>query len=118
MINLYELVDATNGQLLGVPVAQLFDAFTVDANRSAAGKMFVVTTTIYGDTHHLIAQAIANGVTGVICNRPPLCDISGVSVVLVNDTVDALMAWSQYVLGRYGTKVIGVVGMGGRSVTA
>jgi alanine racemase len=118
MINLYELVDSTNGQLLGVPAAQLFDSFTIDADRSASGQMFVVTTTIYGDTHHLIAKAIANGVTGVICNRPPTCDTSGVSVVLVDNTVDALMAWSQYVLGRYGTKVIGVVGMGGRSVTA
>lgn len=118
MINLYELVDSTNGQLLGVPSAQLFDSFAIDVNRARAGQMFVVTTTIYGDTHQLISRAIAKGVTGVICNRPPTCDTTGVSVVLVKDTVDALMAWSQYVLGRYGTKVIGVIGMGGRSVTA
>lgn len=118
MINLYEVLDATNGQLLGVPAAQLFDSFSVDADSVSQGQMFVVTTTRSGDSHQFIAQAIANGATGVICTRPPECDTHGVSVVLVRDTVEALLLWSQYLLGRYGTKVIAVVGSAGKSTTA
>jgi alanine racemase len=117
MINLYEILDATNGQLLGVPAAQLFESFSVDAETISQGQMFVVTSTRIGDSHQFIAQAIANGATGVICTHPPECNTHGVSVILVRDTVDALLLWAQYVLGRYGTKVIAVIGSAGKSTT-
>ncbi|TVR23401.1 MAG: alanine racemase [Anaerolineaceae bacterium] len=118
MINLYEFVTATNGQILGEPAAQLFDAFSADAAQIKQGQMFVAIATPEGDIQANIRQAIQNGARGLICKNPPQCDTDGVSVVMVRDVVGALMQWAQYMLGRYGTQVIGVAGVAGKSITA
>lgn len=118
MINLYEFIGATNGQLLGEPAAQLFDAFSTDPAQVERGQMFVAIPTPERDTQESIRQAISNGARGLICKQPPQCDTDGVSVVMVRDVVGALMQWSQYVLGRYGTQVIGVAGAAAKSITA
>jgi Alr-MurF fusion protein len=116
MINLYELIEASNGQLFGEPAAQLFNRFCLEADDIQSGDMFVVLQTERGDMHQYMPQVIAQGAAGIICTRPPDVDTSGVSVVYVRDTVEALLAWSQYILGKYGTKVIGVTGSAGKSV--
>lgn len=116
MISLYDLLDAADGQLLGEPAAQLFDGFCLDAERAAENQLYVVLKDGYGDTHHHIQDAIARGVSGVLCNRAPEGPTDGISVALVPDTVDALMAWSHLVLGKLGTKVIGIAGSFGKSL--
>ncbi|PJF22919.1 MAG: alanine racemase [Phototrophicales bacterium] len=118
MINLYELLEVSNGQLFGEPAAQLFDDFCVDAEFASINQLFVVLQTEQGDTHQYIELAIKNGASGVVCTRPPECATDGVSVLLVQDTTAALMAWAHYILGKYGTKVIAVSGSAGKSVTA
>lgn len=113
MINLYELINASNGQLFGEPTAQLFESFVTDYDVATVNQIFVA-----GDTaHEYIAQAIQNGVSGVICARPPECDTTGVTVILVKDVEQALLSWSHYVLGKFGTKVIAVTGVAGKSTT-
>ncbi|MFW5709649.1 MAG: alanine racemase, partial [Chloroflexota bacterium] len=118
MINLYELLESANGQLFGEPSAQLFDGFCVDLDDIQPNHIFVVLSNEHGDTHQNISEAIARGVKGIICTRPPECDTQGISVLLVRDTSAALLAWSRYILGKYGTKVIAVTGFSGKSVTA
>ena len=118
MINLYELLEVSNGQLFGEPTAQLFEDFCVDADLASINQLFVVLQTERGDTHQYIEQAIQNGASGVICTRPPECATDGVSVLLVQDTTSALLAWAHYILGKYGTKVIAVSGSAGKSVAA
>lgn len=117
MISLYDLIDASNGQLFGEPAAQLFDDFCLDASQAEPGKLFIARRNDLGDTHQHIPEAIANGVSGVVCSQPPACDTTDVSVVLVRDTMDALMTWAHYILGKFGTKVIGVTGSSGKSTT-
>lgn len=118
MISLYDLFDASSGQLYGAPVAQIFEDFCIDADKAAPNQMFVVTRTRRGDTHQYIRQAIRRGVTGVLCERPPDCETDGISVLMVQDCAAALMAWSHFVLGKYGVKVIGVAGSAGKSISA
>lgn len=115
MISLYDLIDASDGQLLGEPSTQLFESLCLDAEQATANQLFVILKDRHGDTHHDIEGAIERGVSGVLCERPPECATDGVSVVLVPDTTDALLAWSRFVLGKLGTKVIGVSGSIGKS---
>jgi alanine racemase len=115
MISLYDVLEASNGQLFGEPAAQLFEDFCIDADAETTNRLFVALRTEHGDTHQYIPDAIARGVSGVICSRPPDYDTTGVSVILVRDTIDALLLWSHYILGKYGTKVIGVSGSAGKS---
>jgi Alr-MurF fusion protein len=115
MISLYDLIEASNGQLFGQPAAQLFDDFCLDADSVSENNLFVASWSEYGDTHPQIQQAIHNGAAGIICSQPPECDTHGVSVILVRDTTTALLSWAHYVLGKFGTKVIGVTGAAGKS---
>jgi alanine racemase len=116
MINLYDLLEVSNGQLFGEPAAQLFTEFSIDPARVTPNSLYVTLKTDWRDTHRYIEEAIQRGASGVLCLQPPDCDTSGVSVILVRDTVGAMMAWAQFTLGKTGVKVIGVTGSSGKSV--
>lgn len=117
MISLYDILEAANGQLFGEPAAQIFSDLCLDPASVPANSLFVALKTDYGDTHRAIEQAIADGATGVLCSSPPDYNTTGVSVILVRDTVDALMAWARHVLSRSSVRVIAVAGSSGKSST-
>jgi alanine racemase len=116
MINLNDLLKSANGQLFGEPTAQLFTEFIFDAAQVRPNTMFVAMRTSRGDTHDDIAEAITNGASGILCHEPPTVDTTGITVVIVRDSLDTLMHWSRFVLGRMGARIIGVGGTHGRSV--
>lgn len=118
MISLYDILKAASGQLFGEPVAQIFTDFCLDPQQAREGLLYVALRSPRGDTHQYIEEAIQNGVSGVLCMGPPECDTTGVSVLMVRDTVDALMSWSHFVLGKTGVKTIAVAGSTGKSATA
>ena len=110
MINLYDLLKAANGQLFGEAVTHLFTDFCLEPRQAREGMLFVALRSNRGDTHHDIEEAIRRGVSGVVCNEPPPCDTTGVSVLMVRDSVDALMSWVQFTLGKLRVKTIVVTG--------
>ena len=118
MISLYDLLQAGNGQLYGQPVAQIFTGICLGPQPADKNQLFVATVTPNGDTHRFIERAIANGVTGVLCSRVPDCDTSAVTVIIVRDTQNALMAWAKFILKRYQPEIIAVGGSSGKSTTA
>lgn len=118
MISLYDLQKAANGQLFGEPAAQLFSDFCFDVRQAAPNLLFVAQRNAQGDTHADIPQAIARGVSGVLCHEPPECDTENVTVLMVNDSVDALMAWARFVIGKQGIRVVAIAGASGKSIAA
>lgn len=116
MISLYDIIEVSNGQLYGEPGAQIFTDFCVNPSTASPNTLYVTLKNDQGDTHRYIEEAIARGASGVLCTRPPDCDTTGISVVMVRDTVTALMNWAQHVLGKAGVRVIGVTGSTGKSV--
>lgn len=118
MISLYDILEASNGQLFGEPAAQIFTEFCIDSRKAKDSQLYVAMRTDQGDTHQYIEEAIANGATGVICARPPDCDTDGISVIITRSVPAALIAWSHYVLGKLGVHTIAVTGTWGKSVTA
>ncbi len=115
MISLYDIMEASNGQPFGEPAAHIFTDFCFDSRSAGEAQLFVTLKTDRGDTHQYIREAVERGVLGVLCTRPPDFDTEGISVVIVRDTEAALMAWSHFVLGKLGTKVIAVTGSSGKS---
>jgi alanine racemase len=116
MINLYDLLEAANGQLFGEPAAHLFSAFCVDSRLATPSCLYVALRDRRGDGHHYIAEAVERGAVGVLCSRPPDLDTTGLSVILVKNPMQALMAWSHLIVGKLGVQVVGVAGTAGKSI--
>lgn len=117
MINLYDILKVANGQLFGEPVANLFTDFCLDASQVGENQLFVALRTARGDTHQYIEEAIKNGASGILCVEPPVCDTTGVSVLMVPETSEALLLWAQATLRKLKTKTIAVVGSIAKSAT-
>ncbi|MBN1681159.1 MAG: alanine racemase [Anaerolineae bacterium] len=117
MINLYDILEAADGQLFGEPVAQIFSDFSFDAQTVKEGELYVAIKTEHGDGHHTMADAVAAGATGIMCTHPPTFDTDGLTVVVMRSVEDALIRWTEIVLQKYGTTVIGVTGSVGKSTT-
>ncbi|NLX10524.1 MAG: alanine racemase [Chloroflexi bacterium] len=117
MINLYDVLEAADGQLFGEPGAQIFTDFCYDSRRVQPGEVFVALKTGGGDGHQYIGDAIAGGATGVMCTNPPSIDTQGVTIIVMRSVEDALMRWAQLALRKYGTTVIAVTGSAGKSTT-
>jgi Alr-MurF fusion protein len=117
MISLYDILEASNGQLFGEPAAQIFTGFCLDSRQAKNAQLYVALKTDRGDTHQYMQEAVQNGVLGLLCTNPPEFPTDGISVILVKDTEAALMAWANFVLRKFGTQVVGVAGTSGKTVT-
>lgn len=122
MINLTDLLHATGGALYGEPAARQFSAFLYDSrllNAAAStplAPIFVAVKTEKGDGHDYIADAVARGVSGVLCQHPPADGAApDVTVVIVPDTRAALLAYAGYMLQRRGLTTIGITGSAGKT---
>jgi alanine racemase len=116
MISLYDILEASNGQLFGEPAAHIFTDFCFDSRHAAEAQLYVALKTDRGDTHQFMREAVEKGVLGILCVHPPDFDTQGISVVIVKDTETALMAWANYVLDKLGTQVVCVAGSSGKSL--
>ncbi len=117
MINLYDILEAADGQLLGDPAAVLFTDFCFDSRRVRQGELFVAVKTDRGDGHHYMQEAIQGGAMGIMCNRPPDFDTTDITIIVMRNVELALLNWARLVLHKFGTTVIGVTGSSGKSTT-
>ncbi len=117
MINLQDVVSASNGQLFGSPAGHLFTGFSLDVRHVKPRSMFVAARTDYGDTHQDMRAAIQAGATGLLCTNPPDFDTEGVSVVVVKDTEQALMNWGVEMLARSTAHPVIIAGTSGHATT-
>ncbi|NWF68359.1 MAG: alanine racemase [Chloroflexi bacterium] len=117
MISLYDILEASNGQLFGEPAAQIFTGFCLDSRQCKNAQLYVALRTDRGDTHQYMQEAVQNGALGLLCTTPPEFPTDGISVILVKNTETAMMAWASFILNKFGTQVVGVAGTSGKSVT-
>ncbi len=114
MITLSDLLTATGGQLSGPALATTWVDFCHDSRLAEPGQLFVALRTATGDGHDHIAEAVARGCTGVLCQQagpePPT-----VTTLLAPDTGDALRAWAAHILRQYRPVVIAITGSSGKT---
>ncbi|MGH2628847.1 MAG: UDP-N-acetylmuramoyl-tripeptide--D-alanyl-D-alanine ligase, partial [Anaerolineales bacterium] len=116
MILLEDLLAGTNGRLVRPASAQTFSDFAYDSRQAEPGQLFVAVKSDKGDGHDFIPQAIARGVTGILCQRLPEGDHS-VTTVVVSDTQVALRDYAAHVIRKSGVEVVGVTGSAGKTST-
>ncbi len=116
MISLYDILEASNGQLFGEPAAHIFTSLCFDSRQAAEAQLFVALKTDRGDTHQFMQEAVQRGCTGLLCSHPPDFDTEGISVIIVRDTEAALMNWTRHTLHRLGMQVVCVAGTSGKSL--
>ncbi len=116
MILLDDLLSGTNGRLVGAARDERFTDIAYDSRQAKPGQLFVAVQSDKGDGHDYISQAIARGVTGVLCHRAPDADL-GVTTVLVSDTQAALRDYAAHIVRKSGVEVIGVTGSAGKTST-
>lgn len=118
MIRLGDLADATGGVLAaGERQAVMLD-FCYDSRLAAPAQLFVAVVTDTGDGHEYIGDAIARGVTGVMCQRlPETPPPATVAWLVVDDTQQALLNYASWVLADRQVEVIGITGSVGKTST-
>jgi alanine racemase len=116
MINLYDILEAADGQLFGEASAVLFTDFCFDAQRAQHGQLFVALKTEQGDGHQFMREAVERGALGIMCQRPPDFDTEGLTVIVMRDVESALLNWASIALKKLGTTVIAIAG--GAAATA
>ncbi|MEM6284352.1 MAG: Mur ligase family protein, partial [Chloroflexota bacterium] len=117
MISLYDILEASNGQLFGEAAAQLFTSFSIDPNQDQESHLFVAIKSDFGDTHKNMQEAVQHGATGILCSTPPGFDTDNVTVLVVRDTEKALMDWARFILNKSDARKIAVTGTSGRTTT-
>lgn len=117
MINLYDILDAADGQLFGDPAAQIFTAFSFDPRQVKQGDLYVALKTEDGDGHLYMEEAIKAGALGLMCTHPPNFETQGITVVIMRDVEGSLMRWAKYILEKYNPTVVAVAGTQGKTTT-
>ncbi|MEP7287172.1 MAG: alanine racemase [Chloroflexota bacterium] len=115
MINLYDILEAADGQLLGEPAAAIFTDFCFDSRRVREGELFVAVKTDRGDGHNFMREAVQGGALGIMCHHPPDFETPNITVIVMRNVEAALLNWARIVLRKFGTTVIGVTGSNGKS---
>jgi alanine racemase len=117
MINLYDLLDAANGQLFGEAAARIFTDVCYDPHEAGENKLFVAHKSDHGDTHRFIPEVVQAGIGGVICTHPPEFEYDKVTFIIVKDPDAAMSAWAKAAIAKYGIRLIGLAGPAGKSLT-
>lgn len=113
-ITLSDFVAVAAARPYGPVDATAWSDFCHDSRVAAAGQLFVALRTPAGDGHDYIAEAVARGCTGVLCQDPP-AHHPGVTTLLVSDTAAALRAWATHILRRWQPLVIAITGSDGKT---
>ena len=114
-MSLAEIASITAGSVHGDQTAVVTGPVVIDSRRAAPGGLFAALTGENADGHDYAEDAVAAGVTAVLCSRPV-----GVQHVLVGDVTEALAALSRFTARRLtgaGMTVVGITGSSGKTST-
>jgi UDP-N-acetylmuramyl pentapeptide synthase len=113
VIDLDDLL-AAGGRLASPVYARQFSGFSYDSRLTAVGELFLALRTPRGDGHAYIADALAAGATGVICEKPP-ADLSNTTMIVTDDPALLAARWAAARLRQVAPRVIGVTGSVGKT---
>ncbi|MFQ3630543.1 alanine racemase [Roseiflexus sp.] len=115
MIDLDDLL-AAGGKLATPPVVRRFTGFSYDSRLTCTGELFLALRTPRGDGHAYIADALASGAVGVVCETLP-AEIAGATMIIADDPALLAARWASAHLRRVAPMVVGVTGSVGKTST-
>lgn len=113
-VGLVEVLAATGGRLVTGPADVAFTQLYTDSREVERGGLFVALQGEERDGHAFIAQAVARGAAGILCERPPTESVTA-AVVQVDNTRQALAALTAYRLRMHPVPVVAVTGSAGKT---
>ncbi len=87
----------------------------IDSRRVQLGDLFVAIKGERVDGHDYVADALARGAVAAVVSRIPEGLPRGASLVVVNDTMAALLSMARFSRARSNAKIIGVTGSVGKT---
>ncbi|HEX7734998.1 MAG TPA: alanine racemase [Ktedonobacteraceae bacterium] len=127
MIYLDHLIAATGGVLAYAGKQTRFDAFNQDTRQLLPGEMFIAVRGEHGDGHDFVLEAARRGAAGALVEARALrrapadlqeeLERSGMALVAVEDTRQALQHYAHAILQRWHPVVIAVTGTAGKTST-
>ncbi|MEH7351001.1 UDP-N-acetylmuramoyl-tripeptide--D-alanyl-D-alanine ligase [Gottfriedia acidiceleris] len=90
---------------------------STDSRADLNGKLFIPLIGEKFDAHQFLPQAIENGASAVLCSREFSNVPTNASVILVDDTLEALQKLSKSYLSEWNGKIVGITGSNGKTST-
>jgi UDP-N-acetylmuramoyl-tripeptide--D-alanyl-D-alanine ligase len=116
-IALDDLLAATGGRLIGPTTVTSFSTAAVDSRNVTPGCCFVALHGERVDGHAFAAEAVRNGASVVLVERPvDLGAETAAAVVQVPDTLVALQEAAAWWRNRFAVRVVGITGSTGKTI--
>lgn len=106
--------EATGGKALGHWVASRVE---IDSRKVQLGDLFVAIKGERMDGHMYVADALARGAVAAVVSTVPEGLPREAALVVVDDTLEALVAMAKYSRARSKAKIVGVTGSVGKTST-
>lgn len=113
MMRLAELATVLNGRLRGADA--LFECVGTDSRAVEPGQLFVALRGEHFDAHGFVAAALEAGAVGAVVDREGAEHISDGSLIVVEDTKQALGRLAAHWRARFTLPLIGVTGSNGKT---
>ena len=111
-----EVIKATSGTLHGNE-NWAATGVSMDSRSVSQGDLFIALNGEYFDAHKFVADAFENGAVAAIVSHVPAGLSVDAPLVVVEDTLDAMIDLAEFSRARGGAKVIAVTGSVGKSST-
>lgn len=112
-----EICAATGGAVFGSAGSQEFSGVSTDTRTVKSGDLFVALKGERFDAHDFIEQAVQRGVTGVVVSRTDIGVPSGITTILVEDTLKALQDLARFHRRRFHIPIVAITGSNGKTTT-
>ncbi len=106
--------EATGGEARGHWHASRVE---IDSRKVQLGDLFLAIKGERVDGHHYVADALARGAVAAVVSEVPEGLPQGCSLLVVKDTMEALVALAKYSRARSSAKIVGVTGSVGKTST-
>ncbi len=130
MIFLDDFLRYTSGTLHAQGRTHQFSSFAHDSRQVSSGELFIAVRGERRDGHDFIEEAIHQGAIGIVAEAARFSKFEaslpqfstrleqqGITLILVNDTREALRAYAQGILRHWHPRVIAVTGSVGKTTT-
>ncbi len=115
-----EIANATGGTVVNGSAGPV-TGVAIDSRKVSAGDLFVAITTQTNDGHRFVADAFASGAKAALVNRKQatahLRDWDIFTLIVVDDSVQALQTWAREHRRRFNIPVVAVTGSNGKTTT-
>ena len=115
MFRIEDVIAATGGKVISGDM-DTFTGISIDSRTIKAGELFVAIRGRRFDGHNFLLEALDRG-SGAIIDNPPGEAVNGKTIILVNDTLQALQGVARYMRLKRDIPVIGITGSNGKTTT-